>query len=50
VPRKKANTPAVASPQPAWPDRLRYFSEHRDRMVNTIGELVEIESPSDNKV
>jgi len=49
VPRTKANTPAVASPQPAWPDRLSYFSEHRDRVVNTIRELVEIESPSDHK-
>jgi glutamate carboxypeptidase len=35
--------------QPAWADRLRYFSEHQDRIVNTIRELVEIESPSDNK-
>jgi glutamate carboxypeptidase len=49
VPRTKANTPALASPQPAWPDRLSYFSEHRDRVVNTIRELVEIESPSDHK-
>jgi glutamate carboxypeptidase len=29
--------------------RLAYFSEHRDEMVSTIRELVEIESPSDNK-
>jgi glutamate carboxypeptidase len=49
VPAKKASTAAAASPQPAGPDRLRYFSEQRDRMVNTIRELIEIESPSDNK-
>jgi glutamate carboxypeptidase len=29
--------------------RLAYFSERRDPMVSTIRELVEIESPSDNK-
>ena len=29
--------------------RLAYFDERRDEMVSTIRELVEIESPSDNK-
>lgn len=29
--------------------RLHYFEQHRDRIVETIRELVEIESPSDNK-
>ncbi len=29
--------------------RLAYFSERRDEIVSTIRELVEIESPSDNK-
>jgi len=29
--------------------RLAYFNERRDEMVSTIRELVEIESPSDNK-
>ena len=29
--------------------RLRYFQERRDQMVQTIHQLVEIESPSDNK-
>jgi glutamate carboxypeptidase len=47
VPRK--NTTSAIAPQPAWADRLRYFSKHQDRMVVTIRELVEIESPSDNK-
>jgi glutamate carboxypeptidase len=37
------------SVRPAWTERLRYFKEHQDRIVNTIRELVEIESPSDNK-
>lgn len=36
-------------PQSVGNDRLRYFEEHRDLMVETIRELVEIESPSDNK-
>ncbi len=39
----------VTPTQPAWPDRLRHLSKHQDRMVQTIRELVEIESPSDNK-
>ena len=49
MPVKKANKSAVIPPQPAWADRLRYFSEQQDRMVKTVCELVEIESPSDNK-
>jgi glutamate carboxypeptidase len=31
------------------PDRLRYFRQQQARIVDTIRELVEIESPSDNK-
>jgi glutamate carboxypeptidase len=46
VPSRKTKESAAA---PKWPDRLRYFSEHQDRMVATIRALVEIESPSDNK-
>jgi glutamate carboxypeptidase len=49
VPVKKTGAAATPAPHPVWPDRLRYFAHHRDRMVNTIRELVEIESPSDNK-
>ena len=49
MPGKKTQKSPAATPQPAWADRLRYFSEHQDRMVETIRELVEIESPSDNK-
>jgi glutamate carboxypeptidase len=49
VPGKKTKESGGSVPQPAWADRLRYFSEHQDRMVETVRELVEIESPSDNK-
>jgi glutamate carboxypeptidase len=48
VPAKRT-TESPAAPQPAWADRLSYFSKHRNEIVNTILELVEIESPSDNK-
>jgi glutamate carboxypeptidase len=37
------------APQPAGADRLRYFSDRRNQIVETVRELVEIESPSDNK-
>lgn len=30
-------------------DRLHYFEQHQDQIVQTIRELTEIESPSDNK-
>jgi glutamate carboxypeptidase len=49
VPSKKTGKSTGDVPQPAWADRLRYFAEHLDRMVETVSELVEIESPSDNK-
>jgi glutamate carboxypeptidase len=45
---KRRESTAIA-PQPAWADRLRYFSEHQDQIVDSIRDLVEIESPSDNK-
>jgi glutamate carboxypeptidase len=44
--KKKAETELVLS-QAA--DRLRYFERQQDRIVQTVRELVEIESPSDNK-
>lgn len=48
-PRKKT---AQSDPRSdsAWADRLRYFEEKRQAMVQTIREFVEVESPSDNKV
>jgi len=49
VPAQKTTESAVATPKPAWADRLRYFSEQQNRMVETIRELVEIESPSHHK-
>jgi glutamate carboxypeptidase len=48
VPAKKP-TESPSATQLAWDDRLSYFSKHQNEMVNTIRELVEIESPSDNK-
>jgi glutamate carboxypeptidase len=48
VQRKKTEKAATVS-QSDWADRLRCFSEHEHRIVNTVRELVEIESPSDNK-
>jgi glutamate carboxypeptidase len=49
VPGRKTAKSTAAPPQPAWADRLRYFSERQAEMVDTIRNLVEIESPSDNK-
>jgi glutamate carboxypeptidase len=34
---------------PLWRERLRYFEARRPALLQTIRELVEIESPSDNK-
>jgi glutamate carboxypeptidase len=42
---RKAHTHSSAEAQ----RRLAYFNERRDEIVSTIRELVEIESPSDNK-
>ena len=35
--------------QAAWRERLRHFEKRQDEMAATIRQLVEIESPSDNK-
>ena len=45
--RKQADTrvPATSSPR----SRLPYFEERREAMVETIRQMVEIESPTDNK-
>ncbi|HMD16040.1 MAG TPA: M20 family metallopeptidase [Terriglobales bacterium] len=42
---RKASTPSSAEAE----RRLAYFNERRDAIVSTIRDLVEIESPSDNK-
>ena len=47
--RTKTKGSAVALTSPASAERLRYFERLQDRMVESIRELVEIESPSDNK-
>ena len=47
--RKKSTSTTTSGPAIAWHDRLQYFQAKRDAMVQTIRELVEIESPSDNK-
>jgi glutamate carboxypeptidase len=38
-----------AIPPNEWRERLRYFERCQDQIVETIRELAEIESPSDNK-
>ncbi|MHB8217121.1 MAG: M20 family metallopeptidase [Candidatus Sulfotelmatobacter sp.] len=47
MPEKKAKI--TTARQNPGTDRLRYFADRKDEMVETIRELVEIESPSDNK-
>jgi glutamate carboxypeptidase len=40
---------APAQKESPWPDRLRYFETRKEEMVEATRELVDIESPSDNK-
>jgi glutamate carboxypeptidase len=40
---------SASAPQPHWRERLRYFEMRQDELLSLIRELVEIESPSDNK-
>jgi glutamate carboxypeptidase len=49
VPPKTVKKMPASVSQPAWDDRLRYFSGHQNQIVQRIRELVEIESPSDHK-
>jgi glutamate carboxypeptidase len=49
VPVRKIKESGVESLQPAAADRLRHFEQQQDRMVETVRELVEMESPSDDK-
>jgi glutamate carboxypeptidase len=46
--RKPAQTNSI--PNPEAQRRLAYFNEHCDAILETIRDLVEIESPSDNKM
>ena len=45
----KINRTAAVLQRPTATDRLRYFEQHQSQLVETVRELVEIESPSDNK-
>ncbi len=50
--KKVLKKPPSSRPQPASTEttnRLRYFAERKDAITETIRQLVEIESPSDNK-
>jgi glutamate carboxypeptidase len=42
-------TNSILSPTPETQRRLAYFTGRRDQIVSTVRDLVEIESPSDNK-
>ncbi|MFZ0772005.1 MAG: M20 family metallopeptidase [Candidatus Sulfotelmatobacter sp.] len=43
------NNQLAGVPRKVWADRLHYFEQRQDRMVETVRELAQIESPSDNK-
>jgi glutamate carboxypeptidase len=46
----KGKKTTSAQPNATWQERLSYFESRQDALVQTIRELVEIESPSDNKL
>jgi glutamate carboxypeptidase len=46
---KKADHPAKSRSNTPWRDRLRDLEARQEEMAQTIRDLVEIESPSDNK-
>jgi len=46
---RKSNELNLSPPAVTWDDRLRHFQKHLDSVVETTRELVEMESPSDNK-
>jgi glutamate carboxypeptidase len=49
MPKKKARSSQDNS-KTIWHERLRYFENRQQSLVETIREFVEIESPSDNKL
>ncbi|MFZ0734587.1 MAG: M20 family metallopeptidase [Candidatus Sulfotelmatobacter sp.] len=49
MPTKKPSQPAKKQSTQVWRDRLQYFVERNESLVQTIREFVEIESPSDDK-
>lgn len=48
--KRGPKTPSSPQPKPGWQQRLGYFEQRQDTLVQTIREFVEIESPSDNKM
>lgn len=46
---KKTARKIKAAPSPELANRLRYFKDHQEQIVQTIRQLVEVESPSDDK-
>lgn len=49
MPAKKSSAQKKDRPQSPWPERLRYFDQRQQALVETIREFAQIESPSDNK-
>src|SRR5271154_6043523 len=49
MPSKKSAVRKEKTASRAWRDRLHYFEARQQEMVETARDLVEIESPSDNK-
>jgi glutamate carboxypeptidase len=49
IQKTKRDSTAITAEPIAWRKRLRYFADRKDQMVETVRQLVEIESPSDNK-
>ena len=49
MPAKKRDWPSTDQSRDIWRERLRYFEAREEACLQTIRELVEIESPSDNK-
>ncbi len=50
MPKKAVqHRPVTEVDTPTFSDRLRFFEERRDQLIETIRQLVEVESPSDNK-
>jgi glutamate carboxypeptidase len=45
----KTRATKLSQTDPLWRERLEYFESRQDALIETIRELVEIESPSDDK-
>jgi len=50
MPARKTARASHTQPDAKWNERLRYFEARQDALVETIRELVAIESPSDSKL